>query len=154
MGEQFFSYVVAPYSQKDPSDVVRRAMLLNSPPRLLMGTHRSSRTGSDGSGYEPGQEPGQEPESGRGRNELAISYSGIDISCANVVAQSIKYAENANGYIVRLVELSGAGAVADINFAPAKARFKVRMAPQEVKTYFIPFDGKHIAETYLTEDSM
>ena len=127
-GEHFFSYVLMPYSQTNPSDVVRRAMVLNRQPVLIAETHHGG--------------------------DLDPSYSGISITGGNVTAQAVKFSEKGDGYIIRLLETSGGHSEAEIDFAPAGARFKVKMKPQEFKTYLVPKDGGIIEEVYLTEEKM
>ena len=127
-GDQLFSYVLTPCGA-DPSDVVKRAALLNAPPDVLMETHHNG--------------------------PLEPFSSGISIAGGSVGLSSMKAAENGRGIVLRLYETSGKAAKADVSLLAPAVSFSVTLKPQEVKTLYLPLiDGKaagEISEILLTE---
>ncbi len=125
LGEQFFRYALIPYSQDDPSAVVREAALLNRPPEAVMETHHGGT--------------------------LPPMYEGIRLSADNVLAAALKTAEDGDGFVLRLVETAGKAVDCDVDLPPLGRRFTVSLRPQEIKTLRLSAGGGEPRETLLTE---
>lgn len=122
-GEQEFRLALLPY-EGDPAPIAREAALLNLPCRLVSETHH---TGS-----------------------LPPVYAGIRVSDDRVLVESIKYAEDDGGLVLRAVECAGRPVHVRIEL-PAAGAWEGDFAPEEFKTLLLPFDGSPARELLLTE---
>ena len=127
-GEQYFEYILTPYNQNNVSEIVKTAAVLNQKPILVAETHH------DG--------------------PLTASYSGISVSCENIIVQVLKFAEEqpSEAYgdvIIRVVETAGRKTETNISLEMLNREIAVSLNPQEVKTIRINEDS--IVETLLTE---
>ncbi len=74
--------------------------------------------------------------------ELPQQKSMITTDLENVSITAIKKAEDADGLILRCVELYGIEGNGTIEIAPLQRRIPVELNPCEIKTLFVPFDSQ------------
>ena len=85
------------------------------------------------------------------KGTLPPTYSGMSINCDNIIVQTIKIAEDNNGYVLRAIETGGKACAATIDLKFIGRKITLDFKPQEFKTVFVPFDGGEIREILLTE---
>jgi len=124
-GENYFTYMLAPFERENFSGIAKNAALLNQPPTALLETHH------DGA--------------------LPPSFSGIEVSEENVIVQVMKFSEDKNGTVLRAVETEGRETTATIKSAPLNCEFNISFSAQEFKTFLIS-DGGEAREVNLYEE--
>lgn len=125
-GEQTFQYALRPCRKDDIASAVQAAAVLNLPPVVIPETHH------DGS--------------------LPPVYEGVQISCDNVLLQTLKKAEDGNGTILRLYETAGRETTAKILLPDFAAEIEAHFRPQEIKSFRVSADGS-LSEIDFIEDA-
>lgn len=127
-GIQEFSYALLPHNG-NLAEVTREAMLFNQPPELIMGTNHEG--------------------------ELPTTYRGIEIAPQSVICESIKYAEEGDGIILRLYETAGKSARAEIHLhiPHYEVNFSRTFSKNEIQTLWVLPDGT-VKETDIVEHRM
>lgn len=112
LGEHTFQYVLLPYQGKfEDSRIIRCAQELNAPPQVLLGT------GHEGT--------------------LPASRSYFALDCESVSVTALKKAESGEGYIMRLQELYGSFAAAELTSAVLEISFSIDFRPNEIKSIWL-----------------
>lgn len=120
-----FTYEFMTCESGNYSALVRESELLNMPLKLYQETHH--------------------------KGTLPPTYGGMSINCDNIIVQTIKIAEDNNGYVLRAIETGGKACAATIDLKFIGRKITLDFKPQEFKTVFVPFDGGEIREILLTE---
>lgn len=120
-----FTYEFMSCDSGNYSELVREAEVLNMPLKLYQETHH--------------------------KGTLPPTYSGMSIDIDNVIVQTIKIAEDNNGYVLRAIETGGQACMATLDLKFIGRKITLDFKPQEIKTIFVPFDGGEIREMLLTE---
>ncbi len=123
-GELEFNYAILPHGPSR-TEVIRAAELINMPCETYEETHHA------------GTLP---PVNGQ-----------MSVSVPNVLVQAVKFAENGNGWVLRAFETEGTPTAAEIDLPFAKNKVTASFGPQEIKTFFVPFDGGAPKEVLITE---
>ncbi len=123
-GEQEFIYEIVPHLEKVNSQLFKDSEVLNNPLQTHQETHH------DGT--------------------LPQVYSALSVDKENIVVTSIKSAEDANGFIMRIVETNGTSTEATVDFSALGVKFTLAWGPQEIKTIRITND-KNIVECMIIE---
>ena len=110
-----YTYALMPAKAGAYSQIIKEADLLNMPLQLYHETHH--------------------------KGTLPPVYQGMSVDCDNVIVQSIKLAENGEGYILRAYECEGKAVLAEIDFKLCARKFAFDFKPHEIKTILIPFNG-------------
>ena len=112
-GEQSFLCAVMPFSLDDAAAVAHTLALMETAPVCVMETYH--------------------------KGSLAREFSLLDIDCETVLCQTVKRAENGNGYVVRCTEHSGKSQdMVCIRFAGRT--YQTCFGAHEIKTVFFPDD--------------
>lgn len=119
-----FRYALLPHKKNDYTETVKQSELLNMPAKLYLETHH--------------------------KGDLPENYSGIEVSCDNVIVSAVKGSENGDGIVLRAFECNGEPTDVRIDFKAFNKSFCASFRPQEFKTFLIPADGE-IKEIPLTE---
>jgi len=115
-GERRFALLLAPHADWREAGLPALAEALHAPPETLL------------EGVHPG--------------DLPPSLSLLEVSDPSVQVAAVKPAENGNGFVVRLVEMTGAERSVNVNLAAGQRTFSVHLRPWQVQTVFIPWDAK------------
>lgn len=128
MGRQTFCYRLLPYSAGQFAEVTQCAIAHNQPLEYIMETNH---TGC-----------------------LPTGFSGIHITADNVVCDTIKFAENGGGLILRLYETAGCDVRTEIRLTLGRfcCSFSADIKHNQVKTFLVDETG--VQETNLLEDVM
>ncbi len=122
--EMAFTYALRPFSMHDAADAVTAAQALNQPVHLVLDTHH------DGT--------------------LPLVAESVTISATNVLLTTLKRAEDNTGWILRLVEIAGRAARAQVHLPVLNFHAELSFRPMEIKTLRVQEDGS-FAEVLLTE---
>ena len=85
------------------------------------------------------------------KGTLPPTYQGMSVDCDNIIIQSVKMAENGQGYILRAYECEGKAVLAEIDCKFCGRKFAFDFKPHEMKTIMIPFNGS-VKGVPLTEN--
>ena len=97
------------------ADAVKAAYELNTPPSLIYESYH--------------------------KGSLPLSGKGLEINTDNVFASALKEAEDGCGYVLRCFEAHGAAVNAKISLPYINRSWEAHFAPNEIKTFFIPYDA-------------
>ncbi len=123
MDETTFHYCIAPFISI--SETTKRANIFNCKARSIIGTFHSGR--------------------------LSQKYEGITVDNENVEVSAFKVAEDNNGYVLRIYELSGQQSKATITVKFMHLTFEVILNPYEIKTLRF-LDGKVVENNLIEEE--
>ncbi|MBQ6706995.1 MAG: alpha-mannosidase [Clostridia bacterium] len=124
-GEQQFDYALKLFSAADVAETVRSAAVFNRPPLLVPETHH--------------------------KGDLPTSTSAISIDAENVLLETMKFAEDGDGVLLRLYETAGKAVDAQITLPFMNAQFTVSFRPQEIVSLVVSPDGGTISRTNFVE---
>ena len=122
-GEQEFTYALYPATTKEKTKIFRRALVLNTPPTIVLENHHNGT--------------------------LPLTFSGIFVSEENILVSALKKSEDGNAYVLRVYECEGKETDSAIDIY-GLGKQTVHFKPYEVKTFYIE-QGNEWEERLFTE---